>query len=389
MKNRKSKIENPQSLYTLPFERCDADAHARVGGKNASLGSMIQADAPVPPGFAVTTDAYQKMLATNGIDRQIYNLLDKLDPADVERAATASQTIRALIEQTPIPPDIEQAIRQAYANLCHQCAPIQNQESKIENRKSKIENLPVAVRSSATAEDLPGASFAGQQDTFLWVVGIDEVLRHVSKCWSSLYTARAISYRIEKGFPHEKVYMSVGVQKMVNAKSAGVMFTLNPINGDRSKVVIDASWGLGEAVVGGEVTPDNYLVDKIALEIIKRTVSPKAIEYKADPQNKRVERVEVSPDRQMAQCLTDKEILTLTKYAKIAEKHYGRPQDLEWAIDADLQPPHNIVLLQSRPETVWSGQKRKSITSGQKSAMDYIVANLMTGVRVKKKEEDK
>ncbi|MFQ5418975.1 MAG: PEP/pyruvate-binding domain-containing protein, partial [Anaerolineae bacterium] len=258
------------------------------------------------------------------------------------------------------------------------CAPA------ISNPQSPIPNLPVAVRSSATAEDLPGASFAGQQDTYLWIVGIEAVLSHVRKCWASLYTARAIVYRIEKGFPHEKVFMSVGVQKMVNAKTAGVMFTLNPINGDRSKVVIDASWGLGEAVVGGEVTPDNYMVDKIALEIIRRAISPKMIEYRANPQEKRVDRVDVEPARQTVQCLTDKEILALTKYAKIAEKHYGRPQDLEWAIDADLAPPRNIVLLQSRPETVWSDRKRKSITSGKKSTMDYIVANLMTGVKVKK-----
>lgn len=371
--NPKSKIENQKSVYTLPFEQCNATTHSRVGGKNASLGSMIQADAPVPPGFAVTTDAYLKMLSANNVSQQIKARLKQLDPKDVEGAEVASQSIRALIEDTPIPPDIEQAISKAYVELCHKC---------------QMDDIPVAVRSSATAEDLPGASFAGQQDTFLWVVGIDAVLQHVSKCWSSLYTARAISYRIEKGFPHEKVYMSVGVQKMVNAKAAGVMFTLNPINGDRSKVVIDASWGLGEAVVGGEVTPDNYLVDKIALEIIKRTISPKTIEYKADPQNRRVERLDVVQERQTRQCLTDEEILALTRYAKIAEQHYGRPQDLEWAIDADLHPPHNIVLLQSRPETVWSDQKRKSITSGEKTAMDYIVANLMTGVRVTKKEEE-
>ena len=334
---------------------------------------MIQAKAPVPPGFAITTDAYRRMLDTDGLGQQIHVLLEQLDPTDVAGEQATSQAIRALIEKTPIPPDIEQAIRTAYTNLCQKC---------------NMDEVPVAVRSSATAEDLPGASFAGQQDTFLWIVGIDAVLRHTSKCWSSLYTARAIAYRIEKGFPHEKVYMSVGVQKMVKAKAAGVMFTLNPINGDRSKVVIDASWGLGEAVVGGEVTPDNYLVDKIAVEILKRTISPKAIEYRADPQNKRVERVAVSSERQTIQCLTDKEILALTKYAKIAEKHYGRPQDLEWAIDADLSPPNNIVLLQSRPETVWSGQKRQSITSGKKSTMDYIVANLMAGVRVTKKEEE-
>ncbi len=362
--------------YTLPFEQCDQGSHHRVGGKNASLGSMIQANAPVPPGFAITTDAYKEMLATNGLDQQVKTILDKLDSKDVESVTRASQTIRSLIEKNPIPDSIEKAIRSSYDNLCQKSAP--------KNLNIPKNDLPVAVRSSATAEDLPGASFAGQQDTFLWVVGIDEVLRHVIKGWSSLYTARAIAYRMERGFPHEKVFMSLGVQKMVNARAAGVMFTLNPINGDRSKVVIDASWGLGEAVVGGEVTPDNFLVDKIAMEIIKRVLSPKAIEYIADPENRRVKRQEVPMERQKVQCISDEEILNLTKYAKIAEKHYGRPQDLEWAIDADLSPPHNIVLLQSRPETVWSEQKRKSITSGKKTAMDYIVANLMTGVKVKK-----
>lgn len=358
-----------ESPYILPFEHCDADAHRRVGGKNASLGSLIQAGAPVPPGFAITTDVYQEMLVTDGLDRQIQARLADISPADVEGVEAISQTIRTLIEQAPLPVNIEQAIRSAYTYLCQKCG---------------LDEVPVAVRSSATAEDLPGASFAGQQDTYLWIVGAEAVLCQVVKCWSSLYTARAISYRIEKGFPHEKVYMSVGVQKMVNARAAGVMFTLNPINGDRSKVVIDASWGLGEAVVGGEVTPDNYLVDKIAMEIIKRTLSPKIIEYRADPENRRIQRQEVPTDRQMAQCLSDEEILALTKFAKIAEKHYGRPQDLEWAIDADLPPPHNIVLLQSRPETVWSERQRPSLTSGGKSAMDHIVANLMAGVRIKK-----
>lgn len=358
-----------ESPFTLPFERCDTSVHAQVGGKNASLGSMIQAGAPVPPGFAVTTAAFRTMLDTDRLGQKIQAQLDQIDPADVDSQEAVSRTIRALIEQTPLPPEVEQAIRSAYDALCQKC---------------EIDDIPVAVRSSATAEDLPGASFAGQQDTFLWITGIEEILRHVGRCWSSLYTARAIAYRVEKGFPHEKVFMSVGVQKMVNARAAGVMFTLNPINGDRSKVVIDASWGLGEAVVGGEVTPDNYLVDKVALEILKRTISPKAIEYRVDAQNGRVARLEVPAGRQMAQCLSDEEILALTRYAKIAEQHYGRPQDLEWAIDGDLPPPDNIVLLQSRPETVWSERKRASIASGKKTALDYIVSNLMTGVKVKK-----
>jgi pyruvate,water dikinase len=239
------------------------------------------------------------------------------------------------------------------------------------------------VRSSATAEDLPGASFAGQQDTFLWVVGADEVVAHVKRCWSSLYTGRAIAYRMEQGFDHDKVFMSVCIQKMVNARAAGVMFTLNPINGDRSKVAIDASWGLGESVASGEVTPDNYLVDKIAGRIARRTVSLKTIEYRAVPVSRRVERAEVPDDRREIACLTDDEILALTQLARRVESHEGRPLDLEWAVDADLNPPDHIVLLQSRPETVWSERDRISVSTADKSTLDHIVANLLTGVRLR------
>ncbi|MFQ5661289.1 MAG: PEP/pyruvate-binding domain-containing protein [Gammaproteobacteria bacterium] len=361
-------LKSHATRYTLPFEECDTASCSQIGGKNAGLGGMIKANAPVPPGFAIITEAYRKMLITGNLGKQIHTLLEQPDSVDMKSDAATSRAIRNLIERTPIPDDIEQAIRTAYMDLCQQC---------------QLDNVPVAVRSSATAEDLPGTSFAGQQDTFLWVVGINEILRHVSKCWSSVYTSRAIAYRNEKKFSHKDVYMSVGIQKMVNARAAGVMFTLNPVSGDRSKVVIDASWGLGESVVGGEVTPDNYVVDKIAMKIIKKTVSSKTIEYRADPRNKCVRRVEVPPARQTIQCLSDDAILTLTKYANIAEKHFGSPQDLEWAIDADLRPPDNILLLQSRPETVWSGQKRTFISSDKKSALDNIVSNLITGVKIK------
>ncbi|MBI1882023.1 MAG: phosphoenolpyruvate synthase [Chloroflexi bacterium] len=312
------------SPYTLPFEQCNGDAIYRVGGKCASLGAMIQAGAPVPPGFAITTDAYLNMLGSNHLSECIHVWLERLDPEDVQTEEKYSHTIRKLIEETPMAVEIEDAICASYEALC---------------RTVDVADVPVAVRSSATAEDLPGFSFAGQQDTYLWVMGAAAVVEHVRKCWSSLYTARAISYRHDNGFAHEKVLMAVGVQKMVNAKAAGVAFTLNPINGDRSKIAIDSSWGLGEAVVGGEVTPDNFLIDKVIFEVVNRVI-------------------------------------------KRAEKFYGRPQDVEWAVDADLLPPHNVVILQSRPETVWSQQERRAVSASHTTGIAGVVNTLITGVKI-------
>ncbi len=364
------------SEYTVAFEDCVRDCVALVGGKSTGLGSMIRAGIPVPPGFAVTTHAYRAMLGNGVTEGEIAEILRLADPDDVDGLEDISRRIGEKIEATPMPSDVEAAIRTGYEELTSMCAG--GKESNGDGRE-----LPVAVRSSATAEDLPGASFAGQQDTFLWVVGADDVVAYVKRCWSSLYTARAIAYRIEQGYEHEKVYMSVCIQKMVNARAAGVMFTLNPINGDRSKVAIDASWGLGEAVASGEVTPDNYLVDKIAMRIARRTVSSKVIEYRANPAERRVERTEVPEERREIPCLSDDEIIALTRLARQVEAHHQCPQDLEWAIDVDLEPPANILLLQSRPETVWSDRDRTQVSSAEQSTMDQIVANLLTGVRLR------
>ncbi|MEZ5176664.1 MAG: PEP/pyruvate-binding domain-containing protein [Acidimicrobiia bacterium] len=360
------------SRYVLRFEDCLEDCVALVGGKSTGLGSMIRAGVPVPPGFAVTTHAYKAMLGDNGLEREIAALLEGADSDDVEGLDDISTKIGDLIMGVPMPAEVESVVREAYDELTSLCS-----------SGNRTDDLPVAVRSSATAEDLPGASFAGQQDTFLWVVGGDDVIGFVKRCWASLYTARAIAYRMERGFAHESVYMSVCIQKMVNARAAGVMFTLNPINGDRSKVAIDASWGLGEAVASGEVTPDNYLVDKIAMKIARRTVSPKAIEYRAIPSERRVTKTDVPAERREAPCLSDDEILALSRLARNVEAHHLCPQDLEWAIDADLESPNNVLLLQSRPETVWSTKDRKQVSRGDNSTMDYIVANLLTGVRVR------
>ncbi|TKJ31661.1 MAG: phenylphosphate synthase subunit beta, partial [Chloroflexi bacterium B3_Chlor] len=250
--------------YVLWFEECDENSLPLVGGKNMSLGRMKSAEIPVPPGFAITTRAYDEFLTQANIHREMQDALAKVDPEDVSTVQRAGKTVRGLIRSAPVPPDPEQAIKDAYGQLCEKC---------------NLAALPVAVRSSATAEDLPRASFAGQQETYLWVVGPSEVVEATRNCWASLFTDRAISYRLKMGFPHEQVLISVGVQKMVNARTAGVLFTLNPLTGDRSKIVIDANWGLGESVVKGEVTPDNYLVDKVTFNVGRRTISPKTVEY--------------------------------------------------------------------------------------------------------------
>lgn len=328
---------------------------------------MMQAGARVPPGFAITTNAYARILASNGLSECIHVWLQRLDPALVKQEESISRTIRKLIEEMPLPVELEEAIRNAYEAL---------------GRQVGQRDVPVAVRSSATAEDLPNASFAGQQDTFLWVVGADAVIEHVRKCWSSLYTARAISYRHDNGFPHEKVLMGVGVQKMVNAAAAGVAMTLNPINGDRSKIVIDASWGLGETVVGGLVTPDHFVVDKVVMQIVQQTISDKHVELVADPAGRRVIERPVEEERRRRPALTPEQVIAVAQAAKQAEKFYGVPQDVEWAIDADLPPPHNVVILQSRPETVWS-QKQVRPTALPAAGIAGVIDTLLAPLKQK------
>jgi pyruvate,water dikinase len=336
----------------------DAD-RVRVGGKNASLGEMLAAGLPVPPGFAITTEAYETLRDHPEIREPVRTLLGSVDLTDSDGLAEVSAKVRAIIEPVSLPPELVEQVRAAYGELCRRCG---------------VTDLPVAVRSSATSEDLPDASFAGEHDTFLWVRGADAVLDRMTRCWSSIFTARAISYRHEMGHDHDVLSMSVGVQKMVLPRAAGVAFTLNPTNGDRSVIAIDASWGLGEAVVGGEVNPDNFLVDKVLFEITRRTVSSKAIEYRVTDSDS-VERADVEPDRRDVPCLTDDEILAVARMARVSEKHYGHPRDVEWAIDQHLPAGENVVLLQSRPETSWSRRARAPIA--RSAGIDSIVATLV------------
>lgn len=342
--------------YTLNFARISHDDFARVGGKCASLGDMTQAGVAVPPGFAVTTDAYQAMLDHHGLKAEIERHLAGVDPDDINSVDQAAQAIRIRIRSHHLPKDVEAAIRADYAAMG--------------------DNIPVAVRSSATAEDLPDASFAGQQDTYLWVQGADEVVSHVRDCWASLYTTRAVAYREKNNIPQVDVLMSVAVQKMVNAKAAGVAMTLDPNTGDRTKIVVDASWGLGETVVSGLVTPDNYVVEKVLMEVLDRKISDKHIELIGDPEAGEAIEREVPEDRRKAQCLSDKEIIAVAALAKALEKQKKCPQDVEWAIDADLPEGENLLALQSRPETIWSQKKKDKPKQAFMTGMMGIVNTL-------------
>ena len=318
-----------------------------VGGKNANLGEMTHACIPVPPGFAITAYAYKQFIEATGISAKIYEIIAETvtNPNDPAQYEIASKKIRQLIESTPTPKEIENAIRSAYGAMC---------------KRLNMDAVFVAVRSSATAEDLPDASFAGQQETYLNVKGINEVLEATVKCWSSLFTPRAIFYRTEKGFAHEKVFISVGIQKMVNSRAAGVIFTINPVTGDSNQIVIEGNYGLGEAVVSGAVTPDDFIVDKRTMDIIERRVAKKTMQYVRDSNTGKTVHLEVSREKQEQPCLNDEEILRLAELARNIEKHYGKAQDIEWAIDADLAFPENIFIVQSRPETVWSAELAKS-----------------------------
>lgn len=367
-------VQDRKSKNILWFEEIRKTDIPLVGGKNASLGEMLNAKIPVPPGFAVTAYAYKQFITKTGIDQKIYKTITDTvkNPNDPKEYETASKKIRKLIESTKMPKDLEKEIQTAYKTL---------------RTKTKTANLYVAVRSSATAEDLPDASFAGQQETFLNTNGENELLKNTVKCWSSLFTPRAIFYRTEKGFKHEDVLISVGVQKMVNSKSAGVMFTINPVTGQQDQIIIEGNWGLGEAVVSGAVTPDHYEVDKNTSNIIAKNIAKKTIEYIRDLKTGKTIHAKVPANRQESSCVTTQEITELAKLAKRIEQHYGKAQDIEWAIDREISFPESIFIVQSRPETVWGEKAEVTVKAEetkravQLSELRVVVKGLAAGRR--------
>jgi len=356
---------NPQKrkatkMYTFPFDSDEVPQHDRLGGKCTSLAIMTKAGAPVPPGFAVTTDAFDAVMKQTNLLNDIKNLIAGLNHEDVAAVDKVSAQIRELILNQPVPEAVHEAAYQAYDALMELCGG----------------EVPVAVRSSATAEDLPDASFAGQQDTYLWITGRSNVMHKIRECWASLYTSRAMTYRLANNISDDGLSMAVAVQKMVNSRTSGVAMTIDPSNGDRSKIVVDASWGLGEMVVSGEVTPDNFVIDKVMLHPVKRIISDKHEELVPDGKGG-IMRHEIEADRRNAPCLNDEELIAVARLAKSAEKHYGCVQDIEWAIDADLPEGRNVLLLQSRPETVWSQKPVEVKVTSMGSGIEAITNSLM------------
>ncbi|GEL18840.1 PEP/pyruvate-binding domain-containing protein [Pseudonocardia asaccharolytica] len=344
--------------YVVWFEDFDRELAPGMGGKCAGLGEMTSSGLPVPPGFAVTTDAHRA--ASRSLRDQLNGLLAECE-SNAAAVARTSAAMRGLVEATPLTGDVRAAVAAAYAQLCRRCG---------------MDDVPVAVRSSAAGEDAPGASFAGEYDSYLWVRGEADVLAAVRRCWAGLFTERAIAYRQRITASDDPVTMAVAVQRMVLAEVAGVAFTLNPRNGDRSQIAVDASWGFGEAVVSGEVTPDSYLVDKVMGEITRRSVADKAIEYRLTAEGRGIRRSVVPEDRRGVPCLRDEQLMRVARLARQAERHYGCPQDVEWAIEADPAGGDRVLLLQSRPETGWSRRPAGPVAGAAPSGHAGVVAAL-------------
>lgn len=343
--------------FVLWFKDLNKNDIAMVGGKCANLGELYgQIGVPVPYGFAVTSHAYKVFLNKTSAGEKVKDMLSKIGTDDLNALQETSEKIRRFIERLAMPKDIADSILKAYDSLCAQ---------------KKRKAIPVAVRSSATAEDLPDASFAGQQDTFL-NIGRDMLLKKVQECWSSLFTPRAIAYRKEKGFAHDQVLISVGVQELIESYVSGVMFTMDPVDGDKNKIVINASWGLGEAIVSGSVTPDEFTVDKKNNKIVDKHVFKKERQIVSDKKGS-TKWVEIPKDLQDKPALTDKQILELAKYSLKIERHYNFPQDIEWAMDKD----GNFYILQSRPVTAGvTDVEIKDKQKGEFMEQDIIIRGL-------------
>jgi len=322
-----------------------------VGGKGASLGELTHAGIDVPPGFAVTTHAFERFLEALEARDPIRPKVEALDPTDLDGTTALSKLLRARVEEEPLPADLEAAILEAHGALA-----------------KGNPALTVAVRSSATTEDAEDASFAGLQDTFLWVLSAADTIHRVRECWGSLYSVESMSYRRKHKLPEQGVAMAVVVQTMVDARTAGVMFTRSPTTGDKSVMTIEGAWGLGSAVVSGEVTPDRWVIGKITGDITVRDISDKHIRQVAAPGGGIMDE-ELPADLRTTSCLSDEELQALRTVGRRIEKHYGRAQDIEWAIDKSGK----LLLLQSRPETVWSAKAQAPVAPVTADPLKHVM----------------
>ena len=347
---------------------------ATVGGKAASLGELARAGIPVPPGFVLTVSAFAAAMAAIDPSGGMRAQIEALPAEDLPRIAQVTAAVRDRVRSAPLPVDVVAAIEAGYAAL--------SADSGTESDSARVDP-DVAVRSSATVEDSAEASFAGLQDTYLGVSGIPSVHDHVRRCWASLYNDESVAYRRRLRLPEAGVSMAVVVQRMVTPRSAGVMFTRSPVTGDRSVVAIEATWGLGSALVSGDVTPDSFIISKVTGEITTRRVARKTKIHSHRPNGPGVTVEQTPASLREAPSLTDDEIRALAAIGRRVEAHYGAPQDIEWALlDGDAaggtagaaSAADRIVLLQSRPETVWAASEQAPAGAPKPRPADHVLA---------------
>jgi pyruvate,water dikinase len=343
------------------FDDVGVEHNDLVGKKCANLGEMRRAGIPVPPGFALSLEAYKRFMNETGTVTEIRAYLEDFhadpdNPADLSKFDAASKAIRHIVESREMPGDMRSVIAQHYEDLC---------------KKSLAKDVPVATRSAGTA------SHPGQYESYLHVKGIPSVLRNITKVWASTFNPRSMIARARLGLPLESDPIGVAVLQMVDAKAAGVMFTLNPVNGDTSKITIGGNWGLGEAVVSGEVTNDQWMIDKVTLEIIERMIAQKTLECIVDRATGNIVNSGIPQERQNTPCLIDDELLELAKQGKRIEKHFGMPQDIEWVVDKNLPFPQNLFFVQARHESVWSKKEAKSVLETEKQFGEYDIFSLL------------
>jgi pyruvate, water dikinase len=344
-------------MSSLVVPLADASSAAEVGGKGASLGFLARAGIAVPPGFVVTAGAFAAVLsAAIDADGALRAEISALPAGSLGEIGRVCAAFRSRVVDAPFPGEVASAISAGYAALGGG-------------------SPDVAVRSSATVEDSADASFAGLQDTYLGVCGASSVLEHVRRCWASLYNDSSVAYRRRLGMPEDGIAMAVVVQRMVRPRAAGVMFTRSPVTGDRSVVAIEGTWGLGSALVSGDVTPDSFVVSKITSEITSRRVSVKGRLHTFLPNGPGVTVTDTPAARRDAASLTDDEIRALADVARRVETHYGAPQDIEWALlDGDDPAASRIVLLQSRPETVWAARTAAPVAAPKARPADHVLS---------------